>query len=118
MARTPVLPEAILVGALSAQQRMYAAAICYVRFASICDIPLFVSNSQIAAIAEGRAEWVKPTPGGEFAVGRRPTARGAKAAVARDVASIQTAALNAMIRHRLDPESLGIVGRSMANRLA
>lgn len=48
----------------------------------------------------------------------RPTARGAKAAVARDVASIQTAALNAMIRHRLDPESLGIVGRSMANRLA
>ena len=44
--------------------------------------------------------------------------KGAKAAVARDVASIQTAALNAMIRHRLDPESLGIVGRSMANRLA
>jgi hypothetical protein len=38
--------------------------------------------------------------------------------VARDVASIQTAALNAMIRHWLDPESLGIVGRSMANRLA
>jgi transposase len=30
----------------------------------------------------------------------------------------ETAALNAMIRHRLDPESLGIVGRSMANRLA
>ena len=44
--------------------------------------------------------------------------KGAKAAVARDVASIQTAALNAMMRHRLDPESLGIVGRSMANRLA
>jgi len=30
--------------------------------------PLFVSNSQIAAIAEGRAEWVKPTLEREFAV--------------------------------------------------
>ena len=64
-------------------------------------------SAQIAAIAEGRAEWVKPTLRAVRS-GRRPTARGAKAAVARDVASIQTSALNAMIRHRLDPESLGI----------
>jgi hypothetical protein len=68
-------------------------------------------------LPKGAPEWVKPTLNGS-SHGRRPTARGVKAAVARDVASIQTAALNAMIRHRLDPESLGIVGRSMANRLA
>jgi hypothetical protein len=80
-------------------------------------IRVFQRYPQIAAIAEGRAEWVKPTLRAVRS-GRRPTARGAKAAVARDVASIQTAALNAMMRHRLDPESLGIVGRSMANRLA
>jgi hypothetical protein len=64
---TPVLLDATLVRALPAQlrhsQRNPRCPVCV-------DLrhPLFVSNSQIAAIAEGRAEWVKPTLEREFAV--------------------------------------------------
>jgi hypothetical protein len=42
MARTPALPEASPVGALSAQLR--AAAICYVRLTSIGDIRSVAMN--------------------------------------------------------------------------
>jgi hypothetical protein len=74
-------------------------------------------NAQIAAIAEGRAEWVKPPLSGSS---QWPSSdrKGRKSCRCARRSSIQTAALNAMIRHWLDPESLGIVGRSMANRLA
>jgi hypothetical protein len=48
---------------------------------------VFGRNAQIAALVEGRAEWGKPTLGGS-SQWPSPTARGAKAPVALDVASI------------------------------
>ena len=77
----------------------------------------FSRRTQIAAIAEGRAEWVKPIRSGSSQwpssdrKGRK-SCRCARRCLYPDRSSQRH------VRHRLDPESLGIVGRSMANRLA